>query len=101
MVVRGRFLRPAVVVREDAEAELGILVQDMAFRRGVAHARLDEFAIAQGLLEERADFLPAGRARVGREEVVAVAREAFEVHLHLPIRHAGSGYYRADSARNL
>jgi hypothetical protein len=75
MIVRRRVLRAVVGVREDAEAELGVLVKDVAFRRLVVQTGIDEAFIQQGSLEMRAELAPPGRPGILPEDVVALACE--------------------------
>src|SRR6267142_3887501 len=72
MIVRRRVLRAVVGVREDAEAELGVLVKDVAFRRLVVQAGLDEAFIEQGGLEARAELAPPGRSRILLQDTAAL-----------------------------
>src|SRR5207247_2644112 len=66
MIVRRRVLRAVVGVREDAEAELGVLVKDVAVRRLVVQTCLDEAFIQQGSLATRGELGPPGRPRTER-----------------------------------
>ena len=86
MIVRRRVLRAVVGVREDAEAELGVLVKDVAFRRPVVQACLDEAFIQQGSLEMRAELAPPGRPGILPEDVAALACELLKSGCHrLPL----------------
>src|SRR3989454_799491 len=78
VIVRRRVLRAVVRVREDAEAELGVLVKDMAFRRLVVQTCLDEAFIQQGSLEMRAELAPPGRSRILLQDIAALACELLE-----------------------
>src|SRR2546422_6030433 len=82
MIVRRRVLRAVVGVREDAEAELGVLVKDVAFRRLVVQACLDEAFIQQGSLEMRAELAPPGRPGILPEDVAALACELLKSGCH-------------------
>src|SRR6266446_4013780 len=78
VIVRRRVLRAVVRVREDAEAELRVLVKDMAFRRLVVQTCLDEAFIQQGSLEMRAELAPPGRSRILLQDIAALACELLE-----------------------
>src|SRR6267378_2251213 len=82
MIVRRRVLSTVVGVREDAEAELGVLVKDVAFRRLLVQAGLDEAFVQQGSLEARAELAPPGRPGILPEDVVALACELLKSGCH-------------------
>src|SRR5712691_7866099 len=84
VIVRRRVLRAVVGVREDAEAELGVLVKDVPFRRLVVQTALDKAFIQQGGLEARADPAPPGRPRILLENVVAFPCELLQRRGHDP-----------------
>src|ERR1044071_4251240 len=65
VIVRRALLRSRVRVGEDAEAELGILVQDLPLRHVVTEMLGDERRVLQDVLEERADLLAAGGTGLG------------------------------------
>ena len=76
--MRRALLRPLVVVRENAEAEIGILVQDLALGRVVRKVRSDEILVLQRFLQQRADLAAAGRIVLRLEYVAATRREVLE-----------------------
>src|SRR6267143_99330 len=78
MIVRRRILRAVVRVREDAEAELRVLVKEVPFRRLVVQTGLNEAFIQQGSLETRAELAPPGRSRILLENVAAFACELLQ-----------------------
>jgi hypothetical protein len=63
---------------EDAEAKLGVFIEDLALRHIVAEVGGDEVVVLQHLLQERAYLLPSGRARVGCEDAMTVGSELLE-----------------------
>src|SRR6185436_10884770 len=78
VVVRRRGLGALVRVGEDAEAELRILVEDLALRRRVGQVLSDEAAVLQKPLEAAGDLLAPRRAGIGLQDVVAFFRELLE-----------------------
>src|SRR5687768_17309044 len=78
VVVRRGFLGAGVVVREDAEAELGILVQHLALGGLLVHRGGNELRVAQQLLQPHADLAPPGGAGLRLEDGVAVEGELLE-----------------------
>src|ERR1044071_8239795 len=75
VVVRRRVLRALVLVREDAEAELGVLVKHLALRGLSIQSCRNEIGIAQQRLQAHADLAPPRRSRLGLEDGVALGRE--------------------------
>src|SRR5688500_15980596 len=85
MVVRRGVLRPLVVVREHAEAEVGILVEHVALRGLFIEVLRDELGVAQELFETQADLPPPGRTRLGSKDGAALGRELLEGGRHIPV----------------
>src|SRR5262245_66572896 len=67
---------------EDAEAELGIFVQDLALRHVVAQMLLEERFVHQHFLDDRGNFLAPSRPGVFLEDAVHGVGELFEVVSH-------------------
>src|SRR5437016_14400157 len=78
MVVRLALLGARVDVGENAEAELRVLVQDLALRHAVAEMPGDECLVLQDLLDERAHLLATPGPGFRREDAVTGGRELFE-----------------------
>ena len=53
-------LRPDIAVRQDGEAEFGVLIQQMPFRRARRDVGRDEIRVRQRLLHQLAHLLPPG-----------------------------------------
>jgi hypothetical protein len=80
VIVRRRSARLLVDVREDLEAEFGVVVQDVQpLRRAVRAVRGDEIRLLQKALEQGADFLAPRGARVAPERGAAVVDESLQV----------------------
>src|SRR5262249_1527395 len=67
---------------EDAEAELGILVENLALRHVVAHVLGDERLVLEDLLDDLADLLASGRSRPFRERALAGGAELLASPAH-------------------
>src|SRR6185437_16139104 len=78
VVVRLAALRAAVDVRQDAEAELWVLVEHLALRHVVAEMRRDEILVPQHVLEQRANLLAPRRTRLGGQDTMTVGGEAVQ-----------------------
>src|SRR5215471_4904624 len=78
MVVRLALFRSVVDMAENAEPELGILIEDFAFRVVVAQVLADEAFVDAGLLDEFADLFAAFRTRIGDQGVMTIGCELFE-----------------------
>src|SRR5678815_5365041 len=67
-----------VDVGENAEAELGILVQDLPLRPVIDEVRLREGRVEQDVPDYRTDLLAALGAAVRRQDVTTRRRELLE-----------------------
>ena len=85
VVMRRRVLRSLVAVREQAEAEIRVLVEHLALRRGVVEVGVNERPVAQQLLEPHADLAAPGGARLGTQDGAALGRELLEGWRHVAI----------------
>ena len=83
MVVRVAVLGAVVDVAEDAEAELGVLVQHFALGDVVAEMRLDKIVVLQHLLDQGAYLLASLDARILLEDPAAFRRKLLEAIPHL------------------
>ena len=87
VIVRRRYARAVVAVREHLEAELRVFVEDFdPARRVVAATCAHEILVAEQTFEPFAHLLAPGRARVALERRAAVGDELVEIvrHLGLP-----------------
>src|SRR4030095_883603 len=84
VIVRLALLRARVVVREDAEAERRVFVEDLPLGDVVADVLGDEGVVLQHLLNDGADLLPPGRPRGALEDAAALGCELLEGHAHGP-----------------
>src|ERR1051326_8657363 len=94
VVVRLALLRAVIVVREDAEAELGIFEEDLALRHVVADVLRDERIVLQHVLDDVADSLPSGRARLGLDRIVHFLGEPLQCVAHLRPPHHLRNYLK-------
>src|SRR5204862_3897828 len=78
MIVRLAFLSALVHMAEDAEAELGILVQNLPLRSVLGQVLTHELRIGARLLDESADLFAALGPGLGGEEAVTIGGELFE-----------------------
>src|SRR3989449_2569193 len=78
VIVRLALLRPVVDVGQDAEAELRVLVDDLALRHVVAQVPGDEGLVRQHLAEQRADLFTALRIGLGGEDAMGGGGEVLE-----------------------
>src|SRR5262249_17879313 len=78
MVVRRAALGAHVAVRKYAEAQLRILVQDLAFRRLVGDVGRDELLVLEILLQQGADLAAAGRVVLLLQNVMAGGSELLD-----------------------
>jgi hypothetical protein len=69
-------------VGEDAEAERGIFVEDLALGHVVAEMAGDERAVLQHILDDAADLLTAGRPRITLEKTMTLRGELLEGQAH-------------------
>src|ERR1700720_378346 len=72
VIVRLAFLGTLIDMTEDAETELGILVEDFPLRRVLRQVLTHELRIGAGLLNEGADFLAALGSGLGGENAVTI-----------------------------
>jgi hypothetical protein len=82
VVVRIALLLALVDVSQDAEAELRIFVEDLAFGDLVADVRGDERLVRENVLDDRAHFLATGGAGIVRERALTGGRELLESPAH-------------------
>src|SRR5690242_3969673 len=78
VIVRLAFLGALIDMAEDAEAELGILVENLPLRPGLGQVLTDELRIGARLLDESADLFAALGPGLGGEDAVTIGRELFE-----------------------
>ena len=91
VVVRRARLGAAVVVRQDAELELWIFVQDLALRRPVVQVLFHELAVLQHFLQQRADLGAARGPRLGGENVMTGSSKLFERVSHAVVLSLSAG----------
>ena len=82
MIVRLALPRPLVDVGENAEAELRILVEDLALGPVIAEMTRDEHVVLQHVLDERAHLPSALGPAVVREDASAGSGELLERVAH-------------------
>jgi hypothetical protein len=75
MIVWLAGLGAMVHMGQNAEAELGILIEDFPLWHLVAKMGGDKILVLEDISQERADFLPAFRAGLGLENPVTRRRE--------------------------
>src|SRR5918996_409288 len=78
VIVRRALLRVPVVVGEDAEAERGILVEDLALGHVVAEVARDERLVPQHLLDDADHLLAPVGSRVAGEDLTTLGGELLE-----------------------
>ena len=79
MIVRRAASRPLVHVGQDAEAKLGVFIENLTLWHMIAEVGGDEVVVLQHFLQERTYLLPPGRARVSFQDAMAVGSELLEV----------------------
>ncbi|TMJ71606.1 MAG: hypothetical protein E6G73_14420 [Alphaproteobacteria bacterium] len=72
MIVRLAFLGALIHMAEDAEAELGILVQNLPLRSVLGQVLTHELRIGTRVLDESADLFAALGPGLGGEEAVTI-----------------------------
>src|SRR5262249_31550558 len=82
VIVRVALLLALISVGEDAEAELGIFVEDLALGHVVADVPGDEGVVFENVLDDLADFLAAGGARICGESLLTGSRELLQSPAH-------------------
>src|SRR2546422_804911 len=78
VIVRRRVLRAVVRVREDAEAELRVLIEHLALGRLVGEVRGEKLLVAEQRFHPVADLAPPGRSRILLQDIAALACELLE-----------------------
>src|ERR1051325_6292045 len=78
VIVRLAFLGTLIDMAENAEAELGILVENLPLRPALGQVLTDELRIGARLLDESADLFAALGSGLGGEDAVTIGRELFE-----------------------
>src|SRR5947208_1896492 len=88
VIVRLAFLGALIDMAEDAEAELGILVENLPLRPVLRQVLTDELRIGARLLDESADLFAALGPGLGGEDAVTIGGELFECigHRLIPLR---------------
>src|SRR6266850_147754 len=84
MVVRRRVFRSGVRVREDAETQFRVFVEDLAFRRLVREMHGKKLLVAKQRFHPMADPAPPARSRILLQDVVAFPRELRQRSGHGP-----------------
>jgi choline dehydrogenase len=74
-----------VAVREQAEAQVGILIEHLALRGVFIKILRNKLRVAQQLFEAHADLPPPGGARLGAQDGAALGRELLEGGRHIPV----------------
>jgi hypothetical protein len=69
-------------VREDAESEIGIFVEDFSLGRGVVECFRDELIVFQRVLQDRAHFAAPGRIVLGFQDFAAARGKTVEGVAH-------------------
>jgi len=82
MIMRIGFSRVTVYMSADAEAQVGILVDDLPIRCIVIDISGNELVVLECLLDEMADPLASRRAGILFENFLNVSRERFERKTH-------------------
>src|SRR5262245_33735067 len=82
VVVRLTLPGARVVVGEDAEPQIGVLVEDLPLGHVVADVALDEALVRQHLLDESADLLPPFGSGLRGEDATTRRRELLEILAH-------------------
>jgi hypothetical protein len=67
-----------VHVGKDAEAQLGIFIENLALRHIVSEVSGDEVVVLQDFLQKRAYLLPPGGTRIGFEDAMTVGSKLLE-----------------------
>ncbi len=75
MIVRRALFGALVVMRQDDEAQLRILVQDLALGHVVGQRGCDEALVLQGRTQQFAHFLAPRRSRLGIQNAAAIRGE--------------------------
>ncbi len=84
MVVRLALLGALIGMGEDAESELGVLIDDLPLGRAGAEVLGDESLVLERLLDEGAPPCPAGWTGIALEDAVALVRKLLERVAHRP-----------------
>src|SRR5579859_3407565 len=82
MVMRLAVLRAIIGMRQDGEAQLGILVQHLALRCAFRDVLRDELAVLQNVLHQSTDSLAALGARLPFQRVMTLRGELFDRSAH-------------------
>jgi hypothetical protein len=82
MIVRRTCPGVIIHMRQDAEAQLGILVENFPLRHVVPKVSSDERLVLQNLLEQCTHLLTPGRSGIGLENAVALCSELFKGMTH-------------------
>ena len=82
MIVRRRYARLVVDVRQDLKTELRVFIQHMQSARRLFAMLTDEFRVLQELFEVRADLFAAARSRITRQDGTTIRDELVELISH-------------------
>jgi hypothetical protein len=73
---------------ENAEAEFGVFIEDLAFWHIITEVRGHKILILQDFTQQRAHLLPTGRARLALEDGVTCSGELLKGICHTYASHA-------------